>query len=244
MPLTVNDYALICDKVYDESQSGGGTSLVPGFACTRLVTDPVNGFKGAIYTRQDDCVVAFKGTEPTKTWSQMFKDLAADYRLAVGGIPKQVAPAAKLLDIAVRNHSTKTIVICGHSLGGGLAQVVGFQTGTPFITFNAPPMATNVDDSWAKTVRSIVSRLPGGSLAFPLWSRVAQFVAKRKNLGDAFGVNLRMKGDIVSSASWGGDHVGKVIEIPTNLGAGEAHLMGAVRQAIERNIGMKQVIVT
>lgn len=244
MPLMVNDYALICDKVYDETQSGGGNALVPGFTCTRLVTDPVNGFKGAIYTRENDCVVAYKGTEPTKGTSRLMKDLVADYRLAKGGIPKQVKPAAQLLDIALRNHETKTIVICGHSLGGGLAQVVGYQTKTPFITFNAPPMATNVDDSWAKTVRSVVSKLPGGSLAFPLWSKVAQFVAKRKGLGDTFGVNLRMKSDIVSASFWGGDHVGRVINIETNLGAVEAHLMGPVRKAILMNIGMKQVVVT
>lgn len=243
MPLMVNDYAIICDKVYDETQTGGGNALVPGFTCARMVTDPTYGFKGAIYTRENDCVVAYKGTETAKGKIQSIKDLTADYRLMVGDLPKQVAPAAQLLEFAQSSQGGKTITICGHSLGGGLAQVVGYQANVPFITFNAPPMATNVDDNWAKTVRSMVSMMPGGNLAYPLLSQIAQKVTREKNLGGGLGVNLRMKTDIVSAAFWGGAHVGAVITIETALDALTAHFMAAMRKAIFMTIGMKTVTV-
>ena len=244
MPLTVNEYAIIADKVYDETQTGGGPALVPGFTCARLVTDRTHGFKGAIYTRGNDCVVAFKGTETAKGISQSIMDLAADYRLMAGKIPTQVAPAAKLLAYAQANFGAMTIVICGHSLGGGLAQVVGYRANAPFITFNAPPMATNVDASWAKTMRSVFSKLPGGKITYPMMSQVAQAVARGKDIGAGLGVNLRMKTDIVSASFWGGDHVGDVITIPTDLDAGSAHFMAAVKKAILMTIGMKKVTVT
>ena len=243
MALYLNEYAMICANVYDESQMGGGTGVVPGFACVRLVTDPVHGFKGAIYNRKDDCIVAFKGTETEKGAKQAIQDLTADLRLATGDLPKQVAPAAKLLAFAQTNFKNLTISICGHSLGGGLAQVVGYQAGAPFVTFNAPPMATNVDESWAKTARKLVWHMPGGSIGFAFFSQVAQFLARKKHLGENLGINIRMKTDIVSAAFWGGDHVGKVIEVNTNLGAGDAHLMANVRKAIFTNIGMKKVKV-
>ena len=243
MSLMVRDYAIICGKVYDEAKQGGGDGLVPGFTCGRLVTDPNNGFKGAVYTRENDCVVAFKGTDLGKSSSQAKHDLGADYRLMVGELPKQVAPASQLLAFAQNTFGSMTITICGHSLGGGLAQVVGYQSNTPFVTFNAPPMATNVDNHWAKTARSLVKTMPGGNLMFPIMSQIAQAVTKKKQLGEGLGVNLRMKTDIVSASFWGGDHVGDVITIPTELGAVEAHFMESMMKAIFMNIGMKKVVV-
>ncbi len=244
MALMLNEYAHICSKVYQVSEIGGGDTLVPGFECARMVTDPVEGFKGAIYIRGGDCVVAFKGTETEKGMRQGLMDVAADIRLAVGQLPKQVTPATQLLAFAQAKFGTKTISICGHSLGGGLAQVVGYQAKVPFVTFNAPPMATNVDESWAKTARRLVWYMPGGSLAFPVFSQIAQSIARGKHLGESWGINLRMSSDIVSAAFWGGDHVGRVITIDTPLGAGEAHTMAAVRKAIFTNIGMKVVTVS
>ena len=245
MPLMVNDYAIICDKVYDQTQPGGGNALVPGFTCARMVTDPTHGFDGAIYKRENDCVVAFKGTETAKGISQSIKDLTADVRLMAGDLPKQAAPAASLLDFAQTIAGERTITICGHSLGGGLAQVVGYQSNVPFVAFNAPPMATNVDDSWAKKVRFVLSKLPGGGkITYPMMSQVAQLVAKKKDIGAGLGVNFRMKSDFVSASFWGGDHVGDVVTTPTDLDAASAHFMAAVRKAILMNVGMKTVTVT
>lgn len=244
MSLILNDYALICANVYNENQTGGGTGLVPGFACARMVTDPVHGFKGAIYTRQNDCVIAFKGTEMEKGAKQAIQDLTADLRLATGDLPKQVKPATDLLNFAQSTFKGMTYSICGHSLGGGLAQVVGYQGNVPFVTFNAPPMATNVDESWAKNVRSMVWHMPGGSIGFAFFSQIAQYLARKKHIGETLGVNIRMKTDIVSAAFWGGDHVGKVITVDTSLGAGEAHFMSSVRKAILMNIGMKKVTIS
>jgi len=224
---TIHHYGLLAEKVYDRTEG----TMVPGWKCVMLATHE-NGFQGGVYTRKGDCVVAYKGTKPPNVG-----DLTADYQLAIGGLPGQLEPAVKLLDLAKRRAGTNPISLCGHSLGGGLAQVVGYQFGLNFVTFNAPPMATNVDSSWAKKARTWGSGVLAGlnPVAALIWygvfSRFAQKAARGKELGRDLGLNFRLAPDIVSAAWWGGDHVGRVINLPYN--GPDPHGMKTMRTIID-----------
>ena len=45
----------------------------------------------------------------------------------------------------VAGDSAKPVSIVGHSLGGALAQIMGYRFGHPFVTFNAPGMKGNLE---------------------------------------------------------------------------------------------------
>ena len=44
----------------------------------------------------------------------------------------------RAVGLAMEKASTRPIILAGHSLGGGLAQLVSFLTGFPVLTLNAP----------------------------------------------------------------------------------------------------------
>jgi hypothetical protein len=102
-----------------------------------------NGFQGAILESDSDVVCAYKGTQTSG--ATVRQDLLNDAVLAINLIPSQ-AMAAKDMAVAARCIAgRKPVSLVGHSLGGGLAQLIGYFSGIPFVTFNAPGMLGNVE---------------------------------------------------------------------------------------------------
>lgn len=91
-----------------------------------------SGFEGGIFECGDTWVVCFRGTSPADK-----RDIGADVRLGMKLIPEQFFPAMALFERARLTHGTN-VVITGHSLGGGLAQLVSAASTYPAVTFNAP----------------------------------------------------------------------------------------------------------
>ena len=93
-----------------------------------------SGFQGAIYECGDEWIVAYRGTE---SW----EDIKADLNIGVGNVPDQFVPAMELFEKAQQVKSLSKIIVTGHSLGGGLAQLVSANKVALGVTFNAPGMA-------------------------------------------------------------------------------------------------------
>lgn len=89
------------------------------------------GFYAQLYKKGDQYVLAFRGTNDGK-------DVGTDVWQAVGGSSHQYEKAATLASTVQNTLPEGTdVVITGHSLGGGLAELAGGVTGYPVYTFNA-----------------------------------------------------------------------------------------------------------
>jgi len=102
-----------------------------------------DGFQGAILESDSDVVCAYKGTQTSGTTVK--QDFLNDVTLAINLIPSQAMAAADMMSAARQIAGQKPISLVGHSLGGGLAQLIGYFSGAPFVTFNAPGMLGNVE---------------------------------------------------------------------------------------------------
>jgi hypothetical protein len=165
-------------------------------------------FQGAAFRSGHRLIVAFKGTTPGAN-AQGFGDFTADIKLGIGVNTHYYARAGEFLESVTSSHLT--IYLCGHSLGGAIAQVVGNRYRLPFITFNAPGVG-------------VISRNLGEVLTSPLGPlRAAMTVVTAplhpiqagQDLASAFnivrGANIRLGSDVVGRI---GVHYGRVHVIP------------------------------
>jgi hypothetical protein len=108
-----------------------------------------NGFQGMILEDQNEVVCAFKGSKMKRTAKRDW--LVNDVQISLNMIPSQSYSAAEMVEVAERcicggrNSRVKPLSLVGHSLGGGLAQLVGYVRGVPFVSFNGPGMVGNIE---------------------------------------------------------------------------------------------------
>ena len=88
----------------------------------------INGFQACVFSNSGVYVIAYRGTGG-------LQDLWADICLGVGKNTSQFHDAIQLYDKFAANGS---VILTGHSLGGGLANYVSVVRGAPAYTFNAP----------------------------------------------------------------------------------------------------------
>jgi len=91
------------------------------------------GFEAAAYTNGSEVVIAYAGTD-TDQW----QDLLTDAWVGVGG-QIQVVEAALFFERVRSAFPDKTITFTGHSLGGGLAALMGVFFNRPATTFDPAP---------------------------------------------------------------------------------------------------------
>jgi hypothetical protein len=155
-----------------------------------------DGFQAAIYTpvtaRGQSLgvkVLAIAGTQ-----GLAMNDIAADLRIGLHVMPKQASTAFKFYQDAVGNEGIAVIV--GHSLGGALAQVLGYWCDCPFITFNAPGMASVLAAARFNIFKPDVFRRTRTAKRF------------QSSDGKARGLNFLVARDLIGKF---GKHVGEVI---------------------------------
>jgi hypothetical protein len=174
MPITTLDYALMANRVYN-IDSGDSSSWSVGSFDTGQFKEGMNwgatntDFKGCAYAdaRLGEVVIALQGTKPSKGG-----DLLADLQIVIGMLPQYCSAARRLLEATQAAYPGFRVSLVGHSLGGGLAQVLGHWTGLPFVTFNAPGMWGDIQrakmgflTSPANAYRSIKGTFKGGLLS-------------------------------------------------------------------------------
>jgi hypothetical protein len=145
--ITTYEYAQMANLVYQIDT--GANFYLSGFRCDLFDEGMSWGatktdFKGCVYVSDEfkEVVVAFQGTKPSK-----LGDVVADVQILVGMLPQYCGAAMRLFDRAVAAYGDHAMTLVGHSLGGGMAQVIGHWTGIPFVTFNAPGMWGDIQRS-------------------------------------------------------------------------------------------------
>lgn len=171
-----------------------------------------DGFQGGIFVDHngDEAVVAFSGTKGGLTTAPVSQN-SANLRIGLHVIPNMAGSAYAMVRWAQKHYPAAGLSIVGHSLGGGLAQVVGNWTGVPFISFNGPGMTGHLKLSAfnvfkpKQMVRSIRSEATGSSL----------------------GISFAVRHDIIGNY---GKHVGHFIRLDQN--GTETHSLQAIRRGL------------
>jgi len=167
-----------------------------------------DGFQGAIFKNDKEVVVAFSGTKGSLTTAPISQN-TGNARIGVNVIPNLAGSAFAMVNAAKKLNPGKPVSLCGHSLGGGLAQVVGNWSGCPFVSFNGPGMKSHLKMS-----------------AFNLFKPQQMFrSATSKNTDDTIGICLTVKGDFVGEFGY---HIGWEVELPPAKNGQSAHSMDAI----------------
>jgi len=222
---TAMELALLADAVYDSDPQVKGWVR---FGFQPSGSGATNAFQGAAFRKGGDVAIAFKGTSGGR-------DVVADLKLASGMNTYQYSSARKFVK-EVKPDSGSKVILCGHSLGGATAQIIGNRMRLPFVTFNAPGVgliSRNVGEMAATAATGSAALRTLGAIASAIWHPMQAARDAAALFHVVSGVNFRLGKDIVGST---GVHYGKVIEIPYSGGALDLiakHKMGSMIAALE-----------
>jgi len=149
---TTIEYALMAGHAYRTTRDEinwlpvpqGWTPFFPVPDSTTPIYPTTGGFEAVSFTNGANIIISYAGTYPLS-----LGDLAADLELANGIISNQLIQAAEYY-LRVKNdpaNAGKTISFTGHSLGGGLAALLGVFFGKEAVTFDQAPFATAATQS-------------------------------------------------------------------------------------------------
>ncbi len=154
MPTTIQ-YALMAAASYISTRPFDVNKFpVPaGWNISKVHALP-SGFEAATFKNGSELVISFAGTYPgvlpgTTNGSSlgMPVDFFADLGLGLGTGSDQLLQAVEYYLDRKRENPGATITFTGHSLGGGLAALVGVFFGLPAVTFDQAPFANSAQDS-------------------------------------------------------------------------------------------------
>lgn len=164
-PLLFRDFAALCAGIYDHR-----CSAVGGFARFGETDRRLSGFQGAVFRRANgsglDWVVTVAGTQATDGdvadlvadagFGGSLTDMVSGTLGALGGglLWHQCACAEEMTRLANQTMGRgDRLYITGHSLGGGIAQIVSARTGVPAVAISAPSVTavSGVMGDWQRT---------------------------------------------------------------------------------------------
>ena len=137
------DYALMAGAAYFSTRdqvnrlpfpSGNGWQRLDPSRSLDRAQDDATGFEAAAFVKGNEVVISFAGTYPKST-----ADWANNAILFAGGLSLQLIQAALYYQKIKEVYQTATISFTGHSLGGGLAALMGVFFDKKAVTFDAAP---------------------------------------------------------------------------------------------------------
>jgi hypothetical protein len=157
----------------------------------------------ASFINDSNIVLAFSGTDPKN-----FNHLSADLAIGIGVLPASANKANEIFELILRTSNGRRPSLVGHSLGGALAQYVGFKF----------PYANSVTP-----IRYTTFCAPG----------IARWFEKRPETTDG-GVNYFVENDWVHT--FGGAKTGKSISLGKSPASFPAcHTMGEVLKLVRKH---------
>lgn len=220
---TIRDLGRMAAAVYEDEPA------VEGWTCPNHLraSGGWNGFQAATFTGDGATIIVFRGTAQAM-------DVGADLRLGTGMNTSYFSDGESYAAGAAA--PGEDVYVCGHSLGGAIAQVVANRGGYKMVTFNAPGVAVfasrNVRDMATSTPWMQAIRM-GGALVSSVTSPMQAYRDIRSTFHTVRGLNIRLSYDAVSSI---GIHYGEVVTLegPT-MNPATAHYMATVNQVLATN---------
>ena len=124
-----NDLKQLSEYIYKTK----GSTLPENYKYVTGYENINNGFYSEIYEKDNQLVIVFKGTDINNG----VNDLKDDIKMVFGLLPSQMESARIVYSKLKSNYPNKKILLTGHSLGGSLAQGLGFETNSEAVTFGA-----------------------------------------------------------------------------------------------------------
>lgn len=160
-----------------------------------------DGFQAAAFDCDQYTVIAFRGTAQAM-------DGIADIKLGAGMNSTYFAAGEEFVNFLPRQSG---IVLCGHSLGGAIAQVVANRTGWPMVTFNAPGVGVLASRELLEASPTMTAIRVGGMALSALRHPFQAVSDIRSAFNRVKGLNVCLQNDLVSAI---GLHYGDVRRIP------------------------------
>jgi hypothetical protein len=142
---TFRDYLTIARTAYEGAADAPPTLGLHGWSVQKweFGTWYGNGFQGGVFASDAEVVVGISGTKGGPTTAPISQNLA-NAKIGLNCIPTMADAAYFMVRWAQKLAAGRPVSIVGHSLGGGLAQVVGNWAGCPFVSVNGPGMKTHL----------------------------------------------------------------------------------------------------
>ena len=218
---TIRELGLMAAAVYEDDPQ------VEGFTCPNhlAASSGWNGFQAATFTGGGVMVIVFRGTSQAM-------DVGADLRLGTGMNTSYFSDGE---DYAARaSPPGEDVYVCGHSLGGAIAQVVANRGGYKMVTFNAPGVAVFASRNFNRSVTPWMQAIRmGGALVSTVTNPMQTWRDVRSTFHTVRGLNIRLSYDAVSSI---GVHYGEVVTLegPT-MNPATAHGIATVNEVLRTN---------
>ena len=228
MPTTA-EYALLAGASYFDTRTSVNRFPVPANWTLeiRAPEDSSTGFEASAYrnTQTNEVVISYAGTDS----SDISGDIAADIGLATGIGSAQLFQAAKYyLQVkasVTANNPDATFAFTGHSLGGGLAALMGVFFGKQAVTFDQAPFANSAELSLSPpdvAANLKASLLADGHTEAQL-AGLTDFLQRREALplgeipNSSLVTSVNVQGEFLSGVPWNiFDRIGQPSPIPTN----------------------------
>lgn len=169
----------------------------------RSAANSWNSFQAVAYRCGRKNVVAFRGT---KTGGDGVTDAALGLGLNSSYYVKAEA--------FVESVPNGVDILCGHSLGGAIAQVVANRLRLPMVTFNAPGVAVLASQNILQADARLLAVRTAGMVIGSVFKPKQALQDVRSAFWPVRGINYRLKGDPVSMY---GVHYGSVVMIDIPL---------------------------
>ena len=178
-----------------------------------------SGFEAISFQRGTEIVISYAGTDP----GDILGDIAADIGLASGVGSAQLLQAAEYFLQVQAANPTANITFTGHSLGGGLAALMGVFFGKRAVTFDQAPFANSAELNLL--TRNVVANLKSDLLARGYSEAALQgltdFIQLREATGDIPNSSLvdsiNVQGEFLFGVPWNIlDRIGIPVNIPNS----------------------------